>query len=427
MPLHYQLHFEVARLLSEIGQSEKAKLILAQGHLGAGWAYERNGKPEQALQEYEKCLLQNPGHGKAKIRHVEVLLSLNEHDRAQELMLDYARDKSSRLDMLVIRLRVAADKSDFKEAEDLFFEFWTVDGLSEYALRTMYKMALKHNKMPFALNSLDHLTDDRCMDLWGNLAKIKLAEVLSDDVNFLNINRNEPVYWQALELLSDTGMHDFVIDRLSKTTFESEQDISALTIICKKYRARREEDRLLELLGQLPLDAWENYELMAIKSSSLCRGISYRACFEYLEQKIQEHGEVPVLCFNLAMQKIFLHVWYEAEKMSMADVDRYWSWVETQWLNEDDDPVAHLCLACYLHTRGYLEHSLDFLYKARSIGLPGGWQVMSAYWLAKVLSDLGRFQEAKDVFEDLFQARAHKSWDIANKLAFKAQLESELA
>ncbi len=168
-PYNYEAHFETASALEKAGWSDEASRTRARGHYALAQAELARGAKESALEQLTQTLVSDASHNRAKIKRVELLLTLEHKKEAASALLQYAKDPVLAIDALTILCQLAEAENDVDRVTQFSDEILSIDESHSYALRVKVKLARTLGGDGLVLEALAKALDQHDDDVWCNL------------------------------------------------------------------------------------------------------------------------------------------------------------------------------------------------------------------------------------------------------------------
>lgn len=250
-----------------------------------------------------------------------------------------------------------------------------------------------------------------------------LDAVGTEDIPTPFADAQQDIFWTLREYLLDAGQGFIAKRLLCQEQVQAENVREKLTHALSIYQQQNKLSALSTVLAHLPYEEWRSAPLACLHADCLA-GNSYADAFHYLDRLISEWGELPELCWDFAKHHLKLELWYLEFELNDEQVHRLKNYVEQGLANHEDDGMAYLYLAWVQQYEFDAAAAEVSIRRAQALGLSFGWEVMSNYWLARMLLQLDRAEEAKAVFEEQFEPRALKHFEVDLHMQLKEQIES---
>lgn len=422
-PHNYEAHYATATVLEQSGWPNEALSVRAQGHYAAAMAYSRGGRKDSALEELDKTLALDDSHGRAKMKRVQVLLTLGRREEAEALLHKYQYQESIAIDALTLLCQLAEGSNDVDYINLYSKAILAADEGNSYALRVQVKLARSVGKAEDIFDTLEEGLKHHPDDLWCNLSRFSYSHELSSNTAFLSEPKSHRSFWRLMDVLLDTDMTDAAIEKITGNIQDSPEFVVDLITFCEKLAQNKLFGKLQSLLDGLSDYCWDRAELHCFYAEALANNESFNSAITYIEKKEKGFTDSALVAWTKAKLIVKKSLHCGVTPLSPELIPSFEKAVIWRIESRPKDAEAmyvYGALFCFKEQYGDAE---EWISKARKAGLK---DVTSAYWKAKALYELGEVEEALETFEDEFEKRKIESFDISEHLVLKSAILKSL-
>jgi len=422
---NYKICFEVADLFEKIGSAMDADVMRFKGHFAVARVYYAHQQIEKALAEIDLALGVINSNGNAILLKVSCLMALKRYDDVKLLITENLQRESIEVDLLTKACEIALMEEDYEQAKQACVRLLSMAPDYEYPRRILFNMSKTQGNVLGALNVLEELDEQDDDDIWTHLARYAYSHELSNDVTFINSQDNPQMFWKIVQVLYNSGVEEYAYRKIKEYKQTDTEFEAQLRKFCEMLFENDKNRAVDDLLSFFPIEEWNNIELMFLYGKNLSYVKNYAAQFEYFDMLAEKIGEQDKLMHQYALDKVLCQLHNYLTPLSEADVTRFTPIVCKSLEMFPKDGYVNYVYGGLLAFNRRWEEAEEYFIRARSIGLPTTASVYAGFWVAAMQYSLGRFDDAQEMFVEVFETRCHPSWNVEKFLAFKERIFSK--
>lgn len=285
----------------------QAKKIAGFYHVHQGDNYYKRGKPQKAIEQYQKALRYYPGHYKARYNLANIYVSYEDFYSAAESyqkVLDLKPEfQIARIDYAIVLSEAIFnyDKAieQYELAISLKPKFLYIPFIVDNKATTKYNTSIAYYNMGIAWRGKSILEED------GSFTARKYLNNAIDAYNkALKLNKNYRTYYNlaiAHHLLrdnADAGLNYCKAIEISPMNYEAHYNLALLLKRMKNYKASIDEFKKAGLIMDAKGDGDKSryiYDVLNEATKSLVQSGEYKYLIEHLDDESTKEGQLTYI------------------------------------------------------------------------------------------------------------------------------------